>query len=170
MKQTICSLFIGFSALTISLAVPQGADAYVHCTYESECYFYDAEEPSFAYDEYYYASASTDVESTATYDGFCDEYNDGADCYHYVYERDYVYDRDVYATHTESNAIQLSFPTYTQTTPTSYSYPVYTPVYVPTPVTQTVHVPVTKTVAKTVYVPSKKKKKSGFTVTYSQGY
>lgn len=160
MKQTLCSLFIGFSALAVSLAVPQGADAYTYCEYEDDCYFY--ENTALYYNEQY-TYPDTALQSTSTYDAYCDEYYDGVDCYHYVY------DRDVY-TSQSAPAIQFNFPTYTQVTSPTYSYPVYTPVYVPTPITQTVQVPVTKTVTKTVYVPSTKKKKTGFTVTYSRGY
>ncbi len=171
MKQTLCSLFIGFSALAVSLAVPHGADAYVYCEYEDDCYFYTDAATYYpeeqAYAEQYYGSnyGSASVESTSAYESFCDEYYDGVDCYHYVY------DRDVYATQS-APSIQFNFPTYTQAATPTYTYPVYTPVYVPTPVPvqQRVEVPVTKTVTKTVYVPSKTKKKSGFTVTYSRGY
>jgi hypothetical protein len=171
MKQTLCSLFIGFSALAVSLAVPYGADAYTYCEYEDDCYFYtDAatyypDESAYVGQYYYGNYGNASVESTSAYQGYCDEYDDGVDCYHYMY------DRDVYATQ-PAPSIQFNVPIYTQAAAPTYTYPVYTPIYVPTPVPvqQRVEVPVTKTVTKTVYVPSKKKKKTGFSVTYSRGY
>ncbi|MFM2414632.1 MAG: hypothetical protein RI911_325 [Candidatus Parcubacteria bacterium] len=165
MKQTLCSLFIGISVLAVSLALPRGADAFTYCEYEDDCYFYEGENSY--YGEAYYGNY-VNTQTQSTYDRYCEEYYDGVDCYHYLYDRDVVQH--------EASEVQVVFPTYTtyaQSTPVqNYTYPVYTPVYVPTPVPvqQRVEVPVTKTVTKTVYVPSKTKKKTGFSVTYSRGY
>ncbi len=144
MKHTLCSLFIGFSALAVTLAIPQGTQAYEYCEYGYEgCYS--------IYEQNYYAA-------DYTYNSYSNSTHYYDDCYYDCY--DYEYNRNHYYIEDTAPYINLSF-NYAQTTTPAYSYPVYyqtpvpVPVYVPTPVTKTVYTPApVKTKAK------KTKKKS----------
>lgn len=152
MKHTLCSLFIGFSALAITLALPQASEAYEYCDYYEGCYTTNSQN---YYSDYSYSYYGVDSGNTVqnTYGNYYDDCY--YDCYDYGYTRDYYYVED------RSPLVNLSF-NYAQTTTTpTYSYPVYyqtpvpVPVYIPTPVTKTVYTPAP--VKKTTTKKTKKK-------------
>ncbi len=147
MKHALCSLFIGFSALAVSLAIPQDTQAYSYCDYYTGCYHADGPDLYASEYEYSYSSYNTAYPTYSTYDSYCGSYYYDCD-----YDNTYYYSGtsvspsiNLSFSYTEHAAPTYSYPTY----PVYYQTPVPVPVYVPTPVTKTVYTPApVKTTAK----------------------
>jgi hypothetical protein len=162
-KKSILQTVRAISATALVLfcitIAPQLASAAVFCD-EEDCYPFD--EPVASYYDGYYSNMSNGYNSSETgRDTYCDEYEDGYDCVHYVYT-------NKTNTVTQSSpAITFTYPTYTAPA-TTYPvyYPVQSPVYVP--VAQPVFTPAPA--KRYVTVTTKPTKQNGFVVKRTYAY